>query len=348
MSVKATNWAWETGRDLDMGGGLLLTLLRIADHADHDGVCWPGEKQLAEYTVQGETTVRGHLKKLEAMNLIHRERRCAEKGRGRARDHIHLHLDQPADPAGEKPKDQPAGDNGLTGRSEHDQPAGDDTPYMEEPSVEPSGTKKEKAPPSGDAAFLQEIFDLWVKLTERDSSTVFNEKRKRVIRMRLKDGHSRDEIRRAVIGCVSSNWHMKRGKHANRGGPKRDQLTLILRDTEHVEEFAKLAGERSPDAFVSHSECPISESRAATEAWEKAKERLRSSVPESTFEIYLVPLEAAGERDGKLVLLDTSDKGVGNWVRRRYLALIKQAVELFVDYSDIEIVSQTDLDLQEK
>lgn len=344
MSVKATNWAWETGRDLDMGGGLLLTLLRIADHADNDGVCWPGEKQLAEYTVQGETTVRGHLKKLEGMGLLHRERRCAEKGRGRARDHIHLHLDQPADSAGEKPDDQPAGDSGLTGRSEHDQPAGDDTAYIEEPSKEPSGTEK-KGAPDGDAALLQEVFDLWVRLTGRNSSTLFSEKRKRVIRMRLKDGHDRAEILRAVVGCSKSDWHMKRGKHAKREGPKRDELTLILRDTEHVEDFAKLASDEwVPEEFI-----PIGESKAATEAWEKAKERLRSSLPESTFEMWIAPLEAAGERDGKLVLLDTSDGGsVGGWAKRRYRGLINEALGEESDYTDIEIVNHDDLEMQDR
>lgn len=61
MSVRATSWAWERGREGLVKGGELLTLLRIADHADNSGVCWPGEETVAEYTAQGDRTVRRHL-----------------------------------------------------------------------------------------------------------------------------------------------------------------------------------------------------------------------------------------------------------------------------------------------
>lgn len=131
MSVRASTWAWERGREQGLNQGQILTLVKVADHADNDGVCWPGEKHLAEYTSQGETTVRGHLKQLEGMDLLHRERRTSEKGRGRARDHIHLHLDQPADPAGEKATtnrqmtgDQPADDGGRTNKGTVKNPHG--------------------------------------------------------------------------------------------------------------------------------------------------------------------------------------------------------------------------------
>lgn len=93
MSVRATTWAWEQGRDGRVKDGKLLTLLRVADHADNDGICWPGEKSIAEFTGQGLSTVRGHLAAMEGIGLLHRERRSPEEGRRRATDRILLALE---------------------------------------------------------------------------------------------------------------------------------------------------------------------------------------------------------------------------------------------------------------
>jgi chromosomal replication initiator protein len=58
--------------------------------------------------------------------------------------------------------------------------------------------------------------------------------------------------------------------------------------------------------------------------WRDAKERLRSSVPESTFELWLDPLESAGRRDETLYL--SAPDGVQAWVERRYSSLIREAL----------------------
>lgn len=157
MSVRATTWAWEKGRELDLNQGQRLTLVRIGDHADHDGVCWPGEKGLAAYTGADESTIRRHLKRFEELGLLHRDPQVRGEGRGRGRapDRIHLQIDdQPrtmpgrseatnrAGTHGRSPEDHPgemrgksartnrASEGGLTGHSTR--------PYIEEPSVEPS------------------------------------------------------------------------------------------------------------------------------------------------------------------------------------------------------------------
>lgn len=165
MSVRATTWAWEKGREHDLNQGQRLTLVRIGDHADHDGVCWPGEKGLAIYTGADESTIRRHLKLFEQLELLHREAqvRGAGRGRGRAPDRIHLHLDdQPRNTPG---KSQGTNRAGTHGRSTEDHPgespgksaatnrassAGltghSERPYIEEPSVEPSPPN----PPRGD------------------------------------------------------------------------------------------------------------------------------------------------------------------------------------------------------
>lgn len=94
MSIRASNWAWETGRALGLNHGQLLVLVRLADHADNDGCCWPGTRGIADYTCMGESSVRRILGQLEELALLHRDRRQPKQGRGRASDAITLHIDQ--------------------------------------------------------------------------------------------------------------------------------------------------------------------------------------------------------------------------------------------------------------
>jgi chromosomal replication initiator protein len=58
--------------------------------------------------------------------------------------------------------------------------------------------------------------------------------------------------------------------------------------------------------------------------WQHARERLRSSVPESTFKLWLEPLSAAGRRGGTVFLSAPDD--VRAWVERRYSSLIREAI----------------------
>src|SRR4051812_15530172 len=59
MSVKWMSSIWES----DLAGGELLLALAIADHADHDGKCFPGEKTLA---AKCKLSVR-HIQRLQAV-----------------------------------------------------------------------------------------------------------------------------------------------------------------------------------------------------------------------------------------------------------------------------------------
>jgi chromosomal replication initiator protein len=58
--------------------------------------------------------------------------------------------------------------------------------------------------------------------------------------------------------------------------------------------------------------------------WQGARGRLRSSVPESTFELWLEPISVAGLR-GETLHLSAPDE-VRAWVERRYSSLIREAV----------------------
>jgi chromosomal replication initiator protein len=58
--------------------------------------------------------------------------------------------------------------------------------------------------------------------------------------------------------------------------------------------------------------------------WRASQERLRASVPESTFNLWLAPLEAVGSDDETLYL--KAPEGIRAWAERRYSALIAAAV----------------------
>ncbi len=89
---------------------------------------------------------------------------------------------------------------------------------------------------------------------------------------------------------------------------------------------------------------PVAETGRAAGAWKAAKQLLSGQVPQTSFRLWIEPLEVAGERLGKLVLVDTSNNGgLGNWVNRRYRPLILEATEGF---DDLEIVDEMQLELE--
>ena len=58
--------------------------------------------------------------------------------------------------------------------------------------------------------------------------------------------------------------------------------------------------------------------------WQATREKLRASVPESTYRLWLEPLRVAGAGAGALYL--TAPEGVRAWAERRYSALIAEAL----------------------
>jgi chromosomal replication initiator protein len=59
--------------------------------------------------------------------------------------------------------------------------------------------------------------------------------------------------------------------------------------------------------------------------WEDVQRRLRGAVPESTFKIWLEPLQAVGTQGTTLYL--TAPAGIQTWVERRYASLIREALQ---------------------
>ena len=92
MSIRAMNWAWEQARHQDLSDAAILILLRIADHADTEGVCWPGNARIAEYTNKSERTVERTKARLIELGLLSVVTR-GKTGGGRGRDLLVLHLE---------------------------------------------------------------------------------------------------------------------------------------------------------------------------------------------------------------------------------------------------------------
>lgn len=123
MSLKALTWAFDQALKPD----LKIVLLALADYADGDGVCWPGQKSIAAKAGMSERTVREKLLALEELGYIARRRRQNSDGY-RSTDEYKL---LPVNPAG-GPTGENAGPNRQT------------VAATEEPS-EPSVSNKQRA-----------------------------------------------------------------------------------------------------------------------------------------------------------------------------------------------------------
>jgi len=76
MSNLAEAWAWKQDIPLTTKG----VLLALADHADDEGVCWPGIKGLALKCRISQVTIRYHLRLLRNLGLISAEKRLRTDG----------------------------------------------------------------------------------------------------------------------------------------------------------------------------------------------------------------------------------------------------------------------------
>jgi len=130
MSFDLTNWVWKEA-DVPRAKKLpLLVLLRLADYADDDGLCWPSVTSLARDCRSDRRTIQRTLEELEELGLLVRlgTRFRVLRGEGRA-----LMGAQPS--PGAQPSRGEGSEHAGWGQSPH-KPS-------EEPSVDPS---QESAP----------------------------------------------------------------------------------------------------------------------------------------------------------------------------------------------------------
>jgi hypothetical protein len=80
MSAAASAVAWEKIKGGHVSGVAALVLLKLADRADDDGLCWPGHKRTAADCNINVRTARRSIASLEASGLLRQE---ARKGTGK-------------------------------------------------------------------------------------------------------------------------------------------------------------------------------------------------------------------------------------------------------------------------
>lgn len=96
------------------------------------------------------------------------------------------------------------------------------------------------------------VFDAWVESTGKTRAAL-DSKRRRLIRARLDDGYTVDDLRLAVTGWQFSPHH--RGE--NERGTVYNDLGLILRDADHVDAFRGYAETRSGGGRVTSGRDPL-------------------------------------------------------------------------------------------
>ena len=121
--MEAINWAINI---LCPSPGAKLILVLLANYADEDGECYPGQERISKQASMSVRAVRDNIGKLEEFGLIERVIRQRKDGRGRTSDLYRLNLT--------KTNRQISPVEQTTNRQiSHDQPA----ESAEEPSVEP-------------------------------------------------------------------------------------------------------------------------------------------------------------------------------------------------------------------
>lgn len=80
VSVKAIAWAFEQ----DLPTTLKFVLVALADHANDEGMCWPGQGYVAAKTGLKRPTVNSSIAKLVALGKMEATRRFDELGRPRS------------------------------------------------------------------------------------------------------------------------------------------------------------------------------------------------------------------------------------------------------------------------
>jgi hypothetical protein len=209
-------WAWEQ----ELPGPQKLLLLALADHAGEDGKCYPGQMRLAEKCGVTDRSIRATIGKLEDTGLVARERRTRDNG-SRTSDLYELALPE-----------ESSGPNRKLTSGPNRKPTSAPEPSVVEPS--------DKHPVAEERMML--VFRHWKERMSKNGQAKFTPERKAKVRARLKSYPVADLLR-AIDGCAASNFHMKRGRYANRDGPRYNELERILASDTKLEEFR----DRAPD-----------------------------------------------------------------------------------------------------
>lgn len=111
-------------------------------------------------------------------------------------------------------------------------------PGMPAPAPDPADEDKAKA--KEERAIVERVFAYWQSTLGHPTAKLTPERAAK-IRIRLSDGYTEENLRRAIRGCAASPHHTG----SNETGTRYDDLTLILRTGSKVEQFAAMAREET-------------------------------------------------------------------------------------------------------
>lgn len=184
MSYRALNWAWEA----DLPTSQKFVLVALADMADEQESCFPGQERLGRMIGATDRTVRAALAKLEESGLISRTQRRGADGM-RTSDRYVLHINRKILPVVESPET----DVDLTGNLRQ--------PHRKEIPGNPQRTTREPSDLVGE--LLEALWMMWP--TSRRSTRKVVEKS---LRSALKSADAPTLIEAAKQHTdVWSSWH---------------------------------------------------------------------------------------------------------------------------------------------
>lgn len=230
MSVYITGALW----DLPLPPGEKIVALALGDIANHDGFCWPSIDRLARQASVSRSTVIRSIAKLEGRGVLR-----VDRGDGRGNTSRYwFNLDKL-----ERVSLRHASSSvkGVNGDAQRVSPRHPNHHIEEEPSV-----KNPPTPLAGGSATLKPVFEAWKQATGRNGTTVLDGKRVRAIKGRLGDGFTTEQLVAAVQAIPLSDFHNGRDPKTRDADPaalrRLTELTLHLRDAEHVETLLALVG----------------------------------------------------------------------------------------------------------
>ena len=85
---------------------------------------------------------------------------------------------------------------------------------------------------------VHELFEYW-KTVMGHKRARLDLKRRRLIKDRINDGYTFEDLMLAIEGCYLDPWNM--GEDPRSNGQRYDDISLICRDAEHIDKFIKRA-----------------------------------------------------------------------------------------------------------
>lgn len=241
---------------LDCSGAELLLALALADFADDLGRnLFPSVATLAHKTRQSTRTVQRQLAEFRDVEwLLVEDEDALSGGRGRSvryrinptwlnGDSLSWFSNRKGD-TGDTKGCQPAQERVTPEVGKGDTAMSPDPSY---PSLEPPVTREgdsakvltlsgDPYQPATEAEAISEIFAYWASVMNKPK-VVLDEKRRNLIRNRLREGWTPEQLHIAIAGNAGDEW----SQGANDRGKPFNELSLILRDAEHIERFIELA-----------------------------------------------------------------------------------------------------------